>query len=477
MGKMKNHWLIIIFMFSLATNSIIAQNVTVRLEGIDAIIEKQIDSDFHHPLNINIDVNINNQNNLLKRYDANPVFSPVLKPNIEVKRFIKYQINSFLANNNISISNKSPYTLNILIDQFEVNYLSGSGWTGSVRLDVALRKQKTLIYEQSTMGFKKIKDNPDNYQQGANAVVKAFHQALNAVNWQDMMQKIDNVNAETPLISAHQTFNEKETKPKTENNFEASDIDQQIPFADKSRPNTFAVIIGNEKYDNEISVKYAENDARIFHQYVTQTLGVPQKQAHLVLNATYGKMLGELEWLSSVATAFGESASIIFYYAGHGMPEAVSKKPFLLPIDGNASQIRTAISTGEIYRTLSKHPTKRVLVFFDACFSGAARDGMLASGRGVRIKPKEEHIMGNLIVFSAVSGDETAHPYEEQFHGLFSYFLMKKLKDTNGLVTLGDLYEFIRQNVNQQSVINGKTQNPKVNVSPPLFEKWKNLNL
>ena len=474
---MKSSHKILLFVCLVALSPVLGQNVDVRLEGVNGITKPVNTLVLKQPLNLTVDINIKTHNNLLKRYDANPVFSPVLKPNIEVTRFIKYQINSFFASNNISISNQSPYTLNILIDQFEVNYLSGNGWTGSAKIDVTLKEQKQLLYEQSTLGFKKIKDNPQNYQQGANAVVKAFHQAINAVNWPEMLSKIETEKATTAKVSKSQNYNMSAAKHDKEQIPEASDIDQQIPFATKRRENTFAVIIGNEKYDNEISVKYAENDARIFHQYVTQTLGVPEKQAHLVLNATYGKMLGELDWLTNVAKTFGEKATIIFYYAGHGMPDEQNRKPYLLPIDGSASQERTAISTSEIYNTLTQHPTNRVLVFFDACFSGAARDGMLASGRGVRIKPRETYIKGNIVVFSAVSGKETAHPYDEESHGLFSYYLMKKIQETRGKVTLGVLYNFIRQQVNQQSVINGKEQNPKVNVSPDMITEWENLDL
>lgn len=78
-----------------------------------------------------------------------------------------------------------------------------------------------------------------------------------------------------------------------------------------------------------------------------------------------------------------------------------------------------------------------------------------------------------MIVFSAASGDETAHPFEEKYHGLFSYYLMKKIRETKGDVSLEELYNYIRTNVYQQSVINGRGQNPKINVSPGLREKWQ----
>ena len=83
---------------------------------------------------------------------------------------------------------------------------------------------------------------------------------------------------------------------------------------------------------------------------------------------------------------------------------------------------------------------KSAAVFLDACFSGAGRSGdvMLAS-RSVAIKPNVAAPKGNMVVFSASSNDETAYPYHEKGHGLFTYFLCKKLQETEGKVTLGEL--------------------------------------
>lgn len=252
-----------------------------------------------------------------------------------------------------------------------------------------------------------------------------------------------------------------------------SDIDSNIPNIDIVNLNTFAVIIGNEDYDNEINVNFAINDAKIFNEYVINTIGVPSEQVHLVLNASYGKILREIQWINNIAKAYEGNAKIIFYYAGHGMPDEKSKEAYIIPVDGDASQTLTAVSIDKLYNSLNEYPTEKTTVFIDACFSGGARDGMLASGRGVRIVPKEEKPNGNLVVFTAVSGSQTAHPYESKSHGLFSYYLMKKLQESKGKVTYGELSEYIKKEVNRKSVINGDEQTPQVNVSINLQDSWK----
>lgn len=91
---------------------------------------------------------------------------------------------------------------------------------------------------------------------------------------------------------------------------------------------------------------------------------------------------------------------------------------------------------------------------------------MLSAVRGVRLKPKENSINGKVVVFSASQGEETAQPYKEQGHGLFTYFLIRKLKETRGEVTLGELYDYVNTQVRRTSVINGQKQTPSIKVAP-----------
>ena len=52
-----------------------------------------------------------------------------------------------------------------------------------------------------------------------------------------------------------------------------------------------------------------------------------------------------------------------------------------------------------------------------------------------------------MIIFSATNADETAHPYYDKSHGLFTYYLLKGLQESNGEATIGSLAEYIKDNV------------------------------
>jgi hypothetical protein len=82
-----------------------------------------------------------------------------------------------------------------------------------------------------------------------------------------------------------------------------------------------------------------------------------------------------------------------------------------------------------------------------------------------------------VIVFTAASDDETALSYQEKRHGMFTYFLLDKLKQTKGKVTYGDLFTAISSQVKKNSILeNEKLQTPSVNVSASMKEKWQNLH-
>ena len=98
----------------------------------------------------------------------------------------------------------------------------------------------------------------------------------------------------------------------------------------------------------------------------------------------------------------------------------------------------------------------------------------MIAARGVAIKAKPEAPKGNMVVFSAAQGDETAYPYREKGHGLFTYFLCKKLQETGGNVTLGELAGYISDNVTKHSMIeNSKSQTPSVSASGAISETWQ----
>lgn len=254
-----------------------------------------------------------------------------------------------------------------------------------------------------------------------------------------------------------------------------SDVDKDIPINSQNNNNTFALIIANENYQEVAKVQNALNDGDVFSEYCKCVLGIPSSNIVLLKDATYNNIKREINKLSQIAKVYKGTAKIVLFYAGHGIPNESTKDAALLPIDGYGSDITTGYSLSEIYSTLGKMPAEQIVILLDACFSGSLRgEGMLTSARGVAIKAKPNKVEGNIVVISASQGDETAYPYQEEGHGLFTYFLLRKLKESKGNISLGELATYIKENVSKKSiVINGKSQTPSINPSASLGDSWK----
>ncbi len=254
-----------------------------------------------------------------------------------------------------------------------------------------------------------------------------------------------------------------------------SDVDENIPMTTRRSDKTVALIWANENYKNVSQVTSALNDGETFAQYCRNTLGIPDSQVILMENVTFAEMLGSVKKIQNLVQALGDGVDLIFYYAGHGIPDEATKDAFLLPVDGDGVMTAVTYPLKKLYSDLSGSRAENVMVFLDACFSGSTRDGgMLAEARGVAIKPRVAAPEGNMYVLSAASDQETALPYQEKNHGIFTYFLLKKLQDTKGKATLGELAEYVTSNVKKHSLtINGKPQTPTMKVSGSLSN---NLN-
>lgn len=258
-----------------------------------------------------------------------------------------------------------------------------------------------------------------------------------------------------------------------------SDVDINIPIVRKPNENAVALIISNENYRNVSNVASAIHDGEVFAEYCIKTLGIPAQRVKHYSDASLATFLEALADTRNTVNALNGDVDLIVYYAGHGMPDERSKDAFLIPIDGNATIAETCYSLDRFYKHLEEMNARSTSVFLDACFSGAQRgEGMLVGARGVAIKPKAAAPKGNMFVLSAASGQETAMPYKEKNHGLFTYYLLKKLQDSKGNVTLKDLSDYVIKNVKEQSNnINKKPQNPTVSLSGNMSDLWSSKKL
>lgn len=263
-----------------------------------------------------------------------------------------------------------------------------------------------------------------------------------------------------------------------------SDVDKDIPKNNTENPYRFALIIGNEDYsskqnqlNDEINVEFARNDASAFKEYAISVLGIPEQNITMLLDATTGQMSQALSRINLIVKNTKGKGEFFIYYAGHGLPDEVTREPYIIPVDISGQNAKDGIKLQDMYAKLTEFPSKRMVVFIDACFSGGARNKALLAARGVKVRPAEGIIPGNIAILSATSDDQSALPFKDKNHGFFTYYLLKKLKETKGDITFKELSDYLTDIVPLQSVLlNNKEQTPTVKMGMNIPEDLNGWN-
>lgn len=325
-------------------------------------------------------------------------------------------------------------------------------------------------YDKRLLGIYYTKDSQTSIVNATRDVLSDLHRDIN--------KDMHSLTAQLQPLKLQQK-QEIRTKDEEEQMHNIPDVDMNIPQSTTKNPNTFVVIYANEDYKRVGKVPFAKQDGKIFAEYCKTTLGIPKKNIHLVENATLNDMRSEIYWLSQVCDAFDGDAKVIVYYSGHGIPDESEKSSYILPVDGDGNRVSSGYKLDDFYKDLGTLSAKMICVFMDACFSGMRKDGeALVPARGVALKAKTGVPQGNMVVFSAAQGDETAYPYVDQQHGLLTYYLLKKLQESAGDVTLQDLGTFITNNVRRKSIVeNNKSQTPTVTPSASVADTWQSWKL
>lgn len=300
-------------------------------------------------------------------------------------------------------------------------------------------------------------------------------QGETTANTEKQIVTIDQIPSVNQPVSLSSSLSSRLAASKNEK--QGSDVDVAIPHVKVSNEKTFAVIISNENYARMEKVPYALNDGHIFQSYCENTLGIPPSNIMFYEDATSGTMREILSDLDLAAKIMGKDMKLIFYYSGHGGPDSSTGTSYLIPIDASRVNQNICIALSELYNSLGNLDIELTTVFIDACFSGGERNGgnlLAVNGeRTVKIKQPEISPIGRMVVFSAADGDQTALPYDEQQHGIFTYYLLKKLQESNGNASLAELADYIQSNVSQTAFKkNRKIQTPVVSASSDINDTW-----
>gem|GEM_PF-642706 len=136
---------------------------------------------------------------------------------------------------------------------------------------------------------------------------------------------------------------------------------------------SWALLIGINKYHNEAHLNYAVADAERMHRLLTEKLDFPIDNVFMLLDeeATLINIKKEMKKLYEVAN---DSDRVLIYFAGHGITEPLPKggeEGYLIPIEGDKDDLyTTALPMSEMKRISKRVSAKDMLFLMDACYSG-----------------------------------------------------------------------------------------------------------
>ena len=232
-----------------------------------------------------------------------------------------------------------------------------------------------------------------------------------------------------------------------------------------------ALIIGVEDYEWTHSAPFAKNDATLFRDFASRTLGIPEENIKTLVNKEGNRLNTKRmlkRWLPQVIS---EGATDFYlYFSGHGLATNDGKDLYLLPYDGDPLLLEdSALTREEIFTTINLYEPNNVIAFLDTCYSGTSRGdkSLLDNARPIAIEVEDKGVPNNFTVFTASANNEIASSLEGAKHGLFSYFMMKGLEGSADLnednkITTGELHAFISKKVQRESLQLGRSQTPQI---------------
>jgi hypothetical protein len=264
-----------------------------------------------------------------------------------------------------------------------------------------------------------------------------------------------------------------------------SPVQPTVPAAAIPKPSReqWAVVIGVGRYNSTAipQLQYTVADAELVQQVLVGQGGFKKENVLLITDKTERKpTLRDLKW--ALGTFLARSAKkddlIMIFFAGHGAPEVDPRgaesdglAKYLVPSDADPNDLySTALPMDEFQTIFDRIEAERVVVFVDACYSGAAGGRTFASKR-TRAARVDEVFLDRLTrskgraILTASRGSEVSLEVPELGHGLFTHYLVQGLRgaadlDRDGIVSLQELYQYLEQQVSQKSRSIGGNQHP-----------------
>lgn len=224
---------------------------------------------------------------------------------------------------------------------------------------------------------------------------------------------------------------------------------------EKPKPTLHLLAVGVSNYPAEdlTNLTYASKDAQDFVQTISNSdLSMyKEMQPTLLLNNTATTQIIKRE-LTKLTSRVAQGDVVMLYFSGHGINQ--DKERYFMTYNSSAEEYYNALDFNFIrdrMTTMSEDKKCRVIIFMDACHSGA----MLGTKGAVKdITFAAPGIIG---FYSSTASEQSAETDKMQ-NGVFTRVLLDGLKggakNKDGQVTIHQLDAYVKQHVAEET--NGK---------------------
>ena len=215
--------------------------------------------------------------------------------------------------------------------------------------------------------------------------------------------------------------------------------------------NYYALVIGNNNYENLPKLNTAVNDATKVAKILEDNYNF---NVTLLVDQKHDEMKDAIFEIRSQMQPFD---NLLIYYAGHGELDNDEERGYWLPIDADTTKRSKWINNSYILDNIKATKAKHVLLISDSCFSGSLMRGkqkLNLTKDIAKVVSKKTRV-----VITSAGGDEPAVDSGENNHSVFANALINTLKENNSIVLSDDLFPNIRK-----YVINNADQVPEMSV-------------
>ena len=232
--------------------------------------------------------------------------------------------------------------------------------------------------------------------------------------------------------------------------------------------NSYALIIGIDKYQNVRELDYTVKDAEAVESMLTEIFQFKQENIKMLKNDEATKTTIIQEFSNINQKAEGNDRVLIFF-AGHGetldLPGG-GEKGYLLPVEGDKNNLYlTAIPMDELREIALMSEAKHMLYLVDACYGGLASVGSRGLAQSVpRYIDKITQYKSRQIISAGGRGEQVVEK-AEWGHSAFTKNLLSGLRDMmadsdyDGIITTQELGTYLKRKV---TIDSNNLQTPKI---------------